>query len=448
MDAYIKDIIERAERELRILIQPLGLLGLILSLGVLPKAQAADSFGQASDIYHVGVGARAMAMGSAFTGLADDASAPYYNPAGLAILDEHQLMAMHAPLYMDSNFNYLATAHPFGDKWGALALSIASLSSSKFEVRDNSNFLTSSDGDLRDSTIYASYARKLFPDLSAGANIKVIQQKVVGYSDRTMGLDVGFLWTRTPLLQLGASFANMNTPETKLLNEKDTYRPVSRFGFASTVFKDQLTLTGDLIKVQKEDALYTAGLEYSPVNLISLRTGYNGNGSYTFGMGVNIAPFRIDYAFSDTDLGAFNKVSVTWAWHNIYETDMKPPLKAGRPVYPLSGFENNVAFKAHVPNHVVARWSLAITNAEGEPIRTLEGDLMPPETIEWDARNEVGEPVVEGKYNYNFHVKYKNGKEWKVGGNIDLHLPDHKLEEVIDMNLELNGAHLMEDDGQ
>ena len=52
------------------------------------QAQGANQFGQASDLFNVGAGARSMAMGGAFTALSDDASAPYYNPAGLAYLDE------------------------------------------------------------------------------------------------------------------------------------------------------------------------------------------------------------------------------------------------------------------------------------------------------------------------------------------------------------------------
>src|SRR5690242_8033218 len=93
-----------------------------------PEAlHAGSSYGQASDIFNIGAGARSMGMGSAFTALADDASAPYFNPAGLAFQDEHQLMLMHAPLFLNSNYNYLSSAHPFGDKWGAVAISDALL---------------------------------------------------------------------------------------------------------------------------------------------------------------------------------------------------------------------------------------------------------------------------------------------------------------------------------
>ena len=108
--------------------------------------------------------------------------------------------------------------------------------------------------------------------------------------------------------------------------------------------------------------------------------------------------------------------------------------------FPLQGFENQVAFKTDVPAHMVAKWSLQIKDSEGKPVRTLENDLRPPESIVWDAKNAVGEPVVAGIYNYQFVVTYKNGKSWSNSGNINLALPNHKINEVIDMSLQLNGA--------
>ena len=44
----------------------------------------------------LGVGARALGMGGAFAGLADDASAAYWNPAGLAYLKTNQFMPTHS----------------------------------------------------------------------------------------------------------------------------------------------------------------------------------------------------------------------------------------------------------------------------------------------------------------------------------------------------------------
>lgn len=61
-------------------------LGLFLFTFFLPQNL------EASFIDALGVGARAMAMGSAYTAVSDDLTAIYYNPAGLAQIEDHQIM--------------------------------------------------------------------------------------------------------------------------------------------------------------------------------------------------------------------------------------------------------------------------------------------------------------------------------------------------------------------
>ncbi|MDI6782043.1 MAG: UPF0164 family protein, partial [bacterium] len=48
-----------------------------------------------------GVGARAAGMGEAFTAVADDSSAVYWNPAGIACQPQESVTLMHNNLYPD-----------------------------------------------------------------------------------------------------------------------------------------------------------------------------------------------------------------------------------------------------------------------------------------------------------------------------------------------------------
>src|SRR3989339_1181283 len=63
----------------------------VFAMGYFSFAEASDSFSFLS----AGAGARATAMGGAFTALSDDASALYWNPAGLAQLREPELLVVH-----------------------------------------------------------------------------------------------------------------------------------------------------------------------------------------------------------------------------------------------------------------------------------------------------------------------------------------------------------------
>jgi hypothetical protein len=62
---------------------------------------------------NLGVGARAMGMSGAFSALADDPSAAYWNPAGLALLDRPEILGMLGSYFNDKNRNvYFSFQYP------------------------------------------------------------------------------------------------------------------------------------------------------------------------------------------------------------------------------------------------------------------------------------------------------------------------------------------------
>jgi len=54
----------------------------------------------------MGLGARANAMGGAFTGIAEGPAAAYYNPAGIPFMETRELILSYRFLSLDRNFNY------------------------------------------------------------------------------------------------------------------------------------------------------------------------------------------------------------------------------------------------------------------------------------------------------------------------------------------------------
>jgi hypothetical protein len=73
--------------------RPVAVLLCLASLGLAARPAAAAKF--AGAFMESGGGARAMALGGAFTAVADDASATFWNPAGLSTITTRQLLLMH-----------------------------------------------------------------------------------------------------------------------------------------------------------------------------------------------------------------------------------------------------------------------------------------------------------------------------------------------------------------
>ena len=87
-----------------------------LALPCLLLAFAAGEAGAtkyAGSFMETGGGARALGMGGAFTAVADDPSAAFWNPAGLASLENRELLLMHSERFGDLiDRDYVAYTQP------------------------------------------------------------------------------------------------------------------------------------------------------------------------------------------------------------------------------------------------------------------------------------------------------------------------------------------------
>src|SRR5579863_9617534 len=67
-----------------------------------------------ANFLELGVGARAEAMGEAYSAVADDATALYWNPAGLTRVQADEASLMHAPYLASSYYDYGSYVHRKG----------------------------------------------------------------------------------------------------------------------------------------------------------------------------------------------------------------------------------------------------------------------------------------------------------------------------------------------
>lgn len=173
----------------------------------LPTLVQAQFRKYSNEFLNIGAGARGLGMGGAQVGHVSDATAGYWNPAGLTgVKNEPQLSLMHAEYFAGiGKYDYAALAIPTSSQRRTIALSIL-----RFAVDDipNTLFLVEPDGTINYNNIqtfssadYAfllSMAQELKSNkegrrISFGGNAKIIHRKVGKFATAWgFGLDAGF----------------------------------------------------------------------------------------------------------------------------------------------------------------------------------------------------------------------------------------------------------------
>ncbi|MBL8023789.1 MAG: PorV/PorQ family protein [Elusimicrobia bacterium] len=408
-----------------------------LVIWALPLSGGADtSFGEAGDYLRYGAGARSLGMGGAFTAVADDVSADYWNPAALAYLDEYQFQTMYAPFGMGSNLYYMGFGAPMGTRLGTLGLSALSLRSDGFQRRDELNFRTGGNGDVSHNAVSLSYGRSFMDLWSLGARLRFLQQNILSDSGSAMGVDLSAYSRPWNGISAGATFNNLNKPSITVGNDADEFRAHTRLGLAYRAPRDLFILSFDANKTEQQSVYFVSGLEYNPVPLLSLRTGWDQNKDVTVGMGVTLRNLRFDYAFVNQEaLGATNQVSLTFRWGNIYRAKITPVgLAPNSDSIYIEGLRNEVRFAVDVPKLKIAHWTLMVSDEEGKVVRSMSEHYHPGSALLWDMTDENGRPVKRGLYRYRFAIEYKSGKVWEERGKFRL---DYKTNIVPEVELRM-----------
>jgi len=101
-----------------------------ISIGVLAflLCMPALSYGQAkvgtagAQFLEIGISARAIGMGEAFLGVANDASALYYNPGAVALLEDKELMVTHIDYPADIAYEFVGFVMPMPQLYGNIGV--------------------------------------------------------------------------------------------------------------------------------------------------------------------------------------------------------------------------------------------------------------------------------------------------------------------------------------
>ncbi|MCK5147231.1 PorV/PorQ family protein [bacterium] len=294
-------------------------------------AQSEDG-GQAGAFLRNGVSSRALSMGGAFTALADDPSAGYWNPAGLGLLQFPELIGTYSILSLDRKYNYFSFAMPVKN-YGSIGISWINLGVGGIEGRDILGSITNTLSNS-ESAYYFSYGYQLESELSVGFSFKYLQHTLAGFQSTGYGMDFGLLYTLSPQLRLGAtvqdisSNINWNTPN----KTQEKFPRTIKAGLCYSPFKNNTRFTLDYAIIQNMGGHVMAGMEMELFSNIGVRAGYDGNrfvGGGYFYAPINSFVFEVDYSIGKDiiDMSYAHKVSVRFKFSND-----RPITRARKPV--------------------------------------------------------------------------------------------------------------------
>lgn len=217
------------------------------------------------------VGARALAMGNAFTAVADDATGGFWNPAGLI---QWQGVKLFGVTKFQDRQTYRFDPKGIGFSWRGYGL---------YWGNKIALDVVSGTPDFN----YYCIARQLGAYFSAGLSLKFKREHPSDYYQffgYHTSYDIGLLFKPRPNLKFGCLLQNLDGNRIQWVTFGTAYR------------YESYQLSVDLaISTEGETSEYYIGAEWIPTSYFSVRVG-SSNGSITGGLGLRIIDVYLSYA--------------------------------------------------------------------------------------------------------------------------------------------------------
>jgi hypothetical protein len=327
-----------------------ALLAAVCALALSPRPAAAAKF--AGAFMERGGGARALALGGAFTAVADDASAVFWNPAGLSLAGTRSLLLMHEASFGGLvKRDFAAYAQPVtwsllgGDEAG---FGVAAIRLGVDDIPFTSHLFSQLDLD-HNGVVSDIEAQRLFlPELQDqirfksdqewallvsygerrgswrfGGSLKLVHQSVGGYTSNGLGFDAAALrpgiWRR---LDFGVKLQDVTTTYLSWSTGKNEViapavvpalawrQPLPGWDAGVLVAASLETRfenrgEADQFHAGALSANLHLGAELALRERVFLRGGFDsgfGSGDLTAGAGLRLDRFTVDYAYAGDTL--------------------------------------------------------------------------------------------------------------------------------------------------
>ncbi|MBI3296709.1 MAG: PorV/PorQ family protein [Elusimicrobia bacterium] len=357
----------------------LAVLIICLALRAGP-ARAAGAGQEPFNFLFLDGGARAVAMGGAYTALATDSNALLYNPAGLAGAGRYEATFMHNEYFHTVSQEYMGLVTPFG-----LGANVNFVDYGRTEKTTIANPAgTGSQFGITDLAVSVGYGRALTPILAAGGAVKLIRESIESISAQGYAFDFGLLAALPDHggLRTGLSIQNIG-PTVRFQHARENLPLNIRAGVARDFRLMGLnqTLAFDATKERSEGLLLALGAETSIHESMRLRAGFSTRNDagpgLTVGVGWRVGSFGVDYAVVPYgELGYTHRISATLRWGASGSATRAVALKADAHA-PAVG-----QYLARARQHLGARkFPEALAEADAALLAVSMGDPALPDLV-------------------------------------------------------------------
>lgn len=165
----------------------------------------------AGQFLKIGIGARALAMGGAYSAVSDDATALYWNPAGLSSLKKNEILLDHQDWILDVDLDFIGATYktPFG----TIGAAIGAMYMGEMEVTTtHSPEGTGEKFNAGSIMSQLTFSKSLTDRFSFGITTKLIRESIYNSKANGIAIDLGTLYkTQISGLTMGMSISNYGT---------------------------------------------------------------------------------------------------------------------------------------------------------------------------------------------------------------------------------------------
>jgi hypothetical protein len=258
------------------------LLALALTIAASSSLFAQAKVGTAGlQFLKVGVGARATSMGDAFTAVANDASALYYNPGGMIQLQNPEALFSMVNYPAGLKFVFVGGTVPTPMTSGVLGIQVTSLFTDDItETTPEMPYGTGRTFTASDMSAGISYCQRLTDKFSVGGTVKILNERLADKAATGWSADVGTFYT-TGWKEVNIGMVIQNFGPDMEFESSPFPLPISfKFGASTVAWETpaySLLVAGEFVHPNDNIEFYHVGVEFNAMKMVSFRLGKRAN---------------------------------------------------------------------------------------------------------------------------------------------------------------------------